>query len=141
MLASLLLHLVSVALIVVCILGLIGGSTLRLTATCVEGGYRWSDFKLSFLFHNELMQETFSSTTCLNNNYLFVVCSGSFLGFCLWLEFNFQNGNVLDFPLILESGNAQLRSSFKHLMRASSVNVIYNIKWFYFIYFSLGNLP
>lgn len=77
---------------------------------------------------------------CLNEGHVFLVISGCYLGLCLWIDFHFRNGNVIEFPLLLlESGNAQLVRNIIPIVKSSSFQVVSDIKWFYFAYLVAGN--
>merc|ERR1719262_2083527 len=54
---------------------------------------------------------------CINEAHVFVVVSGGFSGFCLWLDYHLRNGAVLQFRAIQRLGMEHVRGEFSRLLR------------------------
>lgn len=75
----------------------------------------------------------------LNVPHLFLVLSGCFQALAIWKEFHFNNSNVLTFPLLAQTGNAQLGRQVSKMAKNSVWNVVLNLRWFYAFYAILGH--
>lgn len=95
-------------------LGLLGGKFNSLTSIC-------------------------DSEKCLNVPHIFLVMSSCFMTLSVWKDFHFANVNLITFPMIPLSGNAQLSKQISALIRNSLVNVELNLRWFYTLYFIFGH--
>ena len=77
-------------------------------------------------------------TKYLNVPHIFIVMSGCYTGLMLWKEFHFNNKNVLDFPMIEQTGNSQLGRRLSKIIKKSLINVVLQIRWFLLFYFLMG---
>ena len=75
-----------------------------------------------------------SGQRLLNVPHVFLVLSGCFQALALWKEFHFSNKNVLSFPLLPQTGNAQLGRQVSPMVKNSVWNVVMNLRWFYAFY-------
>ena len=75
----------------------------------------------------------------LNVPHMFLVLSGCFQALAIWREFHFNNSNVLAFPLLAQTGNAQLGRQVPKMAKNSVWNVVLNLRWFYAFYAILGH--
>ena len=74
----------------------------------------------------------------LNAPHIWLVMSGCFTALTMWKGFHFSNENLVQFPMIAQTGNAQLSRQVTGLIRASFNNVLYNSKWFVILYAVFG---
>jgi hypothetical protein len=81
---------------------------------------------------------SFLGQRCLNSPHVFLVMSGCFTSLSLWREFHFSNANVITFPMINQTGNAQLGRKMSTLIKDSVVKIVLNLRWFYGFYFIFG---
>ncbi len=79
--------------------------------------------------------------SCLNSPHIFLVMSGCFSALSVWHEFHFDNGNVIHFPMIQQSGNSQLGRRLIPMAKESIIKVLLNLRWFYIFYFIAGKKP
>ena len=75
---------------------------------------------------------------CINESHVFVVVSGGFSGFCLWLDYHLRNGAVLQFRAIQRLGMDHVREEFYRLLKEALSQVLLNLRWFYLIYIVFG---
>lgn len=111
---SLLVHTFAGGVLFRCYLGLLGGQFNHLTVDCSKDSKR-------------VIQ-------CLNSPHVFLVLSGCHAGLTLWWDFHFKDGNVIQFPIIEQSGNAQLSRKLFGLVKDSVTSVLLNLQWFYGLY-------
>jgi len=75
---------------------------------------------------------------CINESHVFVVVSGGFSGFCLWLDYHLRNGAVLQFRAIQRLGMDHVREEFYRLFKEALSQVLLNLRWFYLLYIVFG---
>ena len=112
---SALAHILAGGVLVRSYLGLYGRFN-SLTVTMVKGGH----------------------TKYLNVPHIFLVLSGCYTGFTLWKDFHFKNKNVLQFPMIEQTGNSQLTRRMSKMINYSLVKVVLELKWFILFHFFIG---
>ena len=98
-------------------LGLLGGNFNSLAIFCEQSGQK-----------------------CLNVPHLFLVLSGCFSALMMWRDFHFGNANLVQFPMIALTGNAQLGRQVSGLIRNSVESVMLNTRWFLILYLTLGKM-
>ena len=76
----------------------------------------------------------------LNAPHVWLVMSGCFTALTMWKGFHFSNENLVQFPMISQTGNAQLSRQVSGLIKASFNNVVVNFKWFLLLYIIFGML-
>ena len=76
----------------------------------------------------------------LNAPHVWLVMSGCFTALTMWKGFHFSNENLVQFPMIAQTGNAQLSRQVSGLIKASFNNVVVNFKWFLLLYVIFGML-
>lgn len=74
----------------------------------------------------------------LNVGHVFLVLSASFMSLKIWKEFHFGNLNLIQFPLLAQTGNAQLSRQMSKLLVKSVVGTALNLRWFYVLYLFIG---
>ena len=74
----------------------------------------------------------------LNVPHIFLVLSGCYTGLSLWKEFHFNNKNVVQFPMIEQTGNSQLGRRISKMISKSFVQVVFQMRWFILFYFFIG---
>ena len=74
----------------------------------------------------------------LNAPHVWLVMSGCFTALTMWKGFHFSNENLVQFPMIAQTGNAQLSRQVSGLIKASFNNVVVNFKWFLLLYVIFG---
>ena len=77
---------------------------------------------------------------CINESHVFVVVSGGFSGFCLWLDYHLRNGAVLQFRAIQRLGMDHVREEFYRLFKEALSQVLLNLRWFYLLYIVFGEI-
>ena len=75
----------------------------------------------------------------LNAPHIWLVMSGCFTALTVWKGFHFSNENLVQFPMIAQTGNAQLSRQVPALIKTSFNNVVVNFKWFLLTYIIIGN--
>jgi len=75
----------------------------------------------------------------LNAPHVWLVMSGCFTALTMWKGFHFSNENLVQFPMIAQTGNAQLSRQVSGLIKASFNNVVVNFKWFLLLYVIFGH--
>ena len=74
----------------------------------------------------------------LNAPHVWLVMSGCFTAVTMWKGFHFSNENLVQFPMIPQTGNAQLSRQVQPLIKTSFNNVVSNFKWFFLLYIVIG---
>jgi len=75
----------------------------------------------------------------LNAPHVWLVMSGCFTAVTMWKGFHFSNENLVQFPMIPQTGNAQLSRQVQPLIKTSFNNVVSNFKWFLLLYIIIGH--
>lgn len=75
----------------------------------------------------------------LNVPHVFMIFSGAFSSLAIWKDFHFGNANLVSFPIIQQTGNAQLARQLSTLVKTSLLHVALNLRWFYIFYAAFGN--
>ncbi|KAK3599832.1 hypothetical protein CHS0354_022400 [Potamilus streckersoni] len=108
------------------------GGIIAWTCTCMLGG-RYAN--LSFRCDES------SDAYCLNEYHLFLVLYGIYTGLFYFTRHYLQQQNYMQFPALQQAKVFQVRSQIVPLLYSTLGYVLWQIKFFYILYYFFGYIP
>ncbi|XP_054994291.1 nucleoporin NDC1 [Sorex araneus] len=85
--------------------------------------------------------ESPDAPNCLNENHLFFLLAGAFIGYSYSLLYFINNMNYLPFPIVQQYKFLRFRRSLPVLVKHSCMESLFLIRNFCVIYYFLGHMP